>query len=82
MQAVLLMMMMLIRHIGLVLGFAVRRPPEHAAVRSVSALHNHVEVVDPEGVEVGRSGVNVHRAVVADEAHVRSRRVVVVLVDD
>ena len=26
--------------------------------------------------------VDVHRAVVADEAHVRSRRVVVVLVDD
>ena len=54
----------------------------HVAVRSVSTLHYHVEVVDPEGVEVGRSGVNVHRAVVADEAHVRSRRVVVVLVDD
>ena len=81
MQAALLMMM-LIRHIGLVLGLAVKRPPEHVAVRSVAALHNHVEVLFPEGAEVSLPGVDVHRAVVADEAHVRSRRVVVVLVDD
>ena len=57
-------------------------PGRWMAVRSVSPLHHHVQVLCPCGGKVFRLGVQVDGAVLVDEAHVRSGRFIVGLADE
>ena len=73
-------MLVLIRHVRL--GLMGEGPGGWMAVRSVSPLHRHVQVLRPQSGEVFRSGVQVDGAVWVDEAHVRSWRLIVGLADE